>query len=228
MKGELRLKNLPKTSELFDVEHTICRELFYEVDYAYEIIPEIKSFIGVLAGKLGKDYLEIKRGVFVAEDTKIAEGATILAPAIIGHGVEIRPGAYLRGSVIIGDGAVIGNSTEVKNSIIFDGAKLPHYNYVGDSIIGYNAHMGAGSIASNQRLDKAEISIEYDGELQSLGLRKMGVLLGDYAEVGCGSVICPGSIIGREAVIYPLSLVKGIIPEACVYNGKAIKEKRIK
>lgn len=222
------MSQIPKTQELFDIEHTICKELFYEAVYAYELIPEISRYIGILSAKLGRDYLEVKRGVFIACDAKIADGVHITAPAIIGHGTELRPGAYLRGGVVIGDGAVIGNSTELKNSVIFDGAQLPHYNYIGDSIIGYNAHMGAGAIASNLRLDKAEISVKTDEGIQRLGMRKMGVLLGDYAEVGCGSVLCPGSIIGRESVIYPLSVVKGIIPEACVFDGVTVKEKHVR
>lgn len=222
------MKNIPKTTDLFDIEYTICRDLFSECEYAHEIIPEIKRHFEAIRKKLVGRYFEIKKDVFVAESAKIAEGATILGPTIVGEDTEIRPGAYIRGGVIIGRGAVIGNSTEIKNSIIFDEAKLPHYNYVGDSIIGYRAHLGAGAIASNQRLDKAEISLgNGDGRVYT-GLRKLGVLLGDYAEVGCGSVISPGTVIGRETVIYPLSHVKGVIPEACVFDGCSVKEKRNK
>lgn len=220
------MKNIPKTRDLFDIEHTVCRDLFYECEYAYEIIPEIGRQFEFIRKKLSGRFFEIKEDVFVAEDAKIWEGATISGPAVIGHGAEIRPGAYLRGKVIIGDGAVIGNSTEVKNSIIFDGAKLPHYNYVGDSIIGYRAHLGAGAIASNQRLDKGEIILRCGEDNISSGQRKLGTLLGDYAEVGCGSVLSPGAIVGREAIIYPLSHVVGVIPEACIFDGVSIKEKR--
>lgn len=222
------MNQIPRTEELFDIEHTILKELFREATYAYELIPEISRYIGIISSGLGRDFLEVKRGVFIADDAKIADGVHIIAPAIIGHASELRPGAFLRGGVVVGDGAVIGNSTELKNAVIFDGAQLPHYNYVGDSIIGYKAHMGAGAIASNLRLDKREICLKTDEGVTPLGLRKMGVLLGDYAEVGCGSVLCPGSIVGRESVIYPLSVVKGIIPEACIYDGTRVKEKGIK
>ena len=157
--------------------------------------------------------------VWAAKDAKISDKATIIGPAIIGHNTEIRPGAYIRGSVIIGDDAIIGNSTEIKNSIIFDEAQLPHYNYVGDSIIGYRAHMGAGSIISNVRLDHNNVSVKANGEKIDTGLRKMGVLLGDRAEIGCNSVICPGSIIGRDSIIYPLSRISGIIPQSHYFYG---------
>ena len=158
-------------------------------------------------------FKEASDDVYIAYDAKIWPGVSISGPAIIGHKAEIRPGAFIRGNVIIGDGAIIGNSTEVKNTIIFDEAKLPHYNYVGDSIIGFRAHMGAGAIASNLRLDKKEISIRYEGETLNTKLKKIGVFLGDYAEIGCGCVLCPGTIIGREALVYPLLTVKGIVGE---------------
>ena len=163
---------------------------------------------------------EIQKNVFVHESAKIWAGATLVGPIIIGKNAEIRPGAFLRGKVIVGDGCVIGNSTEIKSSIIFDEAKLPHYNYVGDSIIGYRAHLGAGAIASNLRLDKKSIAIGCGSGRIDTGLKKLGVMLGDYAEVGCGALLCPGAIVGREAVIYPMTTVSGIISEREIYKGK--------
>ena len=150
----------------------------------------------------------------------------ILPPAIIGHGTVLRHGAYLRGSVIVGDGAVIGNSTEVKNSIIFDGAQLPHYNYVGDSIVGYRAHLGAGATVSNLRLDKRSVIIRAEEERRDTGRRKLGALIGDRAEIGCGAVLCPGAVIGRRSTVYPLSLVRGVIGSGMIFDGETEREVR--
>ena len=218
----------PKPEELFNLNETIAGAIFDGAKFPFEVLPKIKDFCISLFTSLGEDFIEIKNGVFAAKDAKIAENATIIGPAIIGHNTEIRPGAYIRGSVIIGDNAVIGNSTEIKNAIIFNGAQLPHYNYVGDSIIGYKAHLGAGAIVSNFRLDHASIKIASEGEKFDTGLRKMGVLLGDFAEVGCNSVICPGSIIGRGSVIYPLSRVVGILESESYFYGdeRGIQKKR--
>lgn len=210
---------IPKTEELFDLSHTIAKDIFDGCEKPYHALTKIKEFCIQLSKKLDDGYTMIAPDVWAAKDAKISDKATVIGPAIIGHNTEVRPGAYIRGSVIIGDGAVIGNSTEIKNAIIFDGAQLPHYNYVGDSIIGYRAHMGAGAIVSNFRLDHNNISIKSDDEKINTGLRKMGVLLGDRAEVGCNSVICPGSIIGRECVIYPLSRIIGILPENYYFYG---------
>lgn len=215
-----------KTRELFDLEHTIAEPLLKKCEYPHQALPMIGSYIKEeIIPLLDDSYREIGDGVFAAADAKIWEGATIVGPTVIGHGAEIRPGAFIRGNAIIGDGAVIGNSTEVKNAIIFDGAQLPHYNYVGDSIIGYKAHMGAGAIASNLRLDKKIIVLKSDDEQMDSGLKKIGVFLGDHAEVGCGSVLCPGSIVGPCAMVYPLSMVRGAIPGGCIYDGKSIKKK---
>ncbi len=210
---------IASTGELFDFNETIAKDIFEGCSEPYEVLPKIKNFCIEYSKTLGDDYEEICEGVFAARDAKIAETATLIGPAIIGHNVEIRPGAYIRGSVIIGDGAVIGNSTEIKNAIIFNGAQLPHYNYVGDSVIGHKAHLGAGAIISNFRLDHSSVKIKTgDGKIDT-GLRKMGALVGDFAEVGCGSVINPGSIIGRGCVIYPLSRISGILPEDTYFYG---------
>ena len=214
-----------KTRELFDLSHTIASEMLSECEYPHQALSKIGGFIKEYIKTLDSSYKKIADDVYVASDAKIWDGVTIVGPTIIGHGAEIRPGAFIRGNAIIGDGAVIGNSTEVKNAIVFDGAQLPHYNYVGDSIIGYKAHMGAGAIASNLRLDKKEIILKSEDETMDSGLRKIGVFLGDYAEVGCGSVLCPGSIVGREALVYPLSSVRGSVPERTIYDGKSFKKR---
>ena len=214
-----------KTSELFDTNHSLAKALLDECEYPHMALPKIKDCILSIIPTLDSSYSELYEGVYVANDAKIWDNVTIVGPTIIGHNAEIRPGAFIRGSVIIGDDAVIGNSTEIKNAIVFDGAQLPHYNYVGDSIIGYHAHMGAAAIASNLRLDKKEIILKSDDEKMDSKLRKIGVFLGDYAEVGCGSVLCPGSIVGRGAMIYPLTTVRGSVPENTIYDGKTFKEK---
>ena len=211
--------SLPTVTDLFDLNETNAKEIFDGCTLAYEVLPKIKDFCIALSKTLSDDYEEISEGVFAAKDAIISDKATIIAPTIIGHKTEVRPGAYIRGSAIIGDGVVIGNSTEIKNAIIFNGAQLPHYNYVGDSIIGHRAHLGAGAIISNFRLDHGNIKIsKKDGKIDT-GLRKMGALVGDFAEIGCNSVVNPGSIVGRRCVIYPLSRINGILPEDYYFYG---------
>lgn len=219
------MNNIPKTSELFDFDRTIAKPLLSECEYPYEVLPRIADFIKTISGDLDSSFKEVTPGVFIAEDARIWEGATICPPTIIGHKTEVRPGAFIRGNVIVGDGAVIGNSTELKNSIVFDGAELPHYNYVGDSIIGYKSHMGAGAIASNLRLDRRELSVFKDGEKVNTGLKKIGVFLGDRAELGCGCVACPGSAVGRETLVFPLVRISGVIPEKMIWDGETYKER---
>ena len=214
--------NLPKKEDLFDLSHTVAKSLFDGCEEVYYVITKIKEFIKQLSDGLGNDYLEISDGVFVARDSSISDFATVIGPTIIGHRTELRPGAYIRGSVIVGDDAVIGNSCEVKNSLLFDGVQIPHYNYVGDSILGYRVHLGAGAIVSNFRLDRENISIKTDGSKIKTPLRKMGALIGDFCEVGCNAVICPGSIIGRNTVVYPLTSVNGTI------NIKPINESEVR
>ena len=213
------------TDELFDLNHTLAKDFFPKED-PYLILPEIKKIVYEIASTLKDGYTEVSEGVFIADDAKIYPNTTVEAPTIIGHKTEVRPGAFIRGCAIIGDGVVVGNSTEIKNAIIFDGVQIPHYNYVGDSILGYKSHLGAGAIASNFRLDHKNIAINYGGERIDTGLRKMGVLLGDFAEVGCGSVICPGAIIGRESMIYPLSRIIGSIPEKTIFKDGTLKTRR--
>ena len=216
------MNNIPRTIELFDLSHTKAEPLLSECEYPYEAIPKIKEFVKSLFDKLDDSYEKISEDVYIAKDAKIWPNTTIVGPTIIGHRTEVRPGAFVRGSVLVGDDAVIGNSTELKNCIVFDRAQLPHYNYVGDSIIGHRGHMSAGAIASNLRLDKGKISVEG----VATNLTKFGVCLGDFAEVGCSAVLCPGTIIGRGTLIYPLVMVKGVLPGNKVYDGHNIMDRR--
>lgn len=216
------MNNIPRTIELFDLSHTQAEPLLRECEYPYEAIPKIKEFIKSLFDKLDDSYEKISEDVYIAKDAKIWPNTTIVGPTIIGHRTEVRPGAFVRGSVLVGDDAVIGNSTELKNCIVFDRSQLPHYNYVGDSIIGHRGHMSAGAIASNLRLDKGKISVEG----VATNLTKFGVCLGDFAEVGCSAVLCPGTIIGRGTLVYPLVMVKGVLPGNKVYDGHTIMDRR--
>lgn len=219
---------IPKMCELFSLEHTLAKEDILSASPPFSVLSRIKNICEKLIGELEGEYFMLHKGIYVARDAKISNSATILAPTIIGHGTEIRPGAYIRGSVIIGDGCVIGNSSEIKNSIIFDGAQLPHYNYVGDSILGYKAHLGAGAVICNLRLDKKSVQIKENGKKLDTGLRKMGAFIGDGVEIGAGCVICPGSIIGKRSVVYPLSRVMGIIPDDYYYygDGKGMQKRK--
>ena len=213
------MEKIPTVKELFDTSHTIAARLIESSYYGHRAIQNLGEFIKNLVANLDSEYEEISLGIFVARDAKISEKATVLAPAVICSGAEIRPGAFIRGKVIVGRGAVVGNSSEVKNSIIFDEAKLPHYNYLGDSIIGYRAHMGAGVIASNQRLDKRSIRLTSEDETIDTGMVKLGALIGDGAEIGSQSVLSPGAIICKGSIIYPLSHIRGGVGENQIYDG---------
>ena len=219
---------IPKTAELFDLLHTLAAPLLCECEYPWEALPKIKDFILSIAKDLPEeDYYKVGDDVWIAKSAKIAPSALICGPTIIGESTEVRHCAYIRGNALVGDGAVIGNSTEIKNAIIFDGVQIPHYNYVGDSILGYKSHMGAGSIASNVRSDKQNISVYTSSQRIATGLRKFGTMLGDFVEVGCNSVLCPGSIVGRHSQIYPLTRVRGVIPEnsICKSSDNIVKKK---
>ncbi len=217
---------LPDINELFDLSHTRAAELLQGYVNIYEALPKLKDFIIRLGKELPPDeYDEISPEVWVAKDAVISPMATIIAPTVIGHRTEVRPGAFIRGSVLIGDDAVIGNSSEIKNAVIFDNVQLPHYNYVGDSILGYRSHLGAGAIISNFRLDHGNIKIKADTNVIETGLRKLGALLGDYAEVGCSSVIFPGTVVGRGTLIYPLTSVRGVIPKRVIMKSDGSIEK---
>ena len=197
---------------ILDINKTISKDLFKETNYPWEVLPYIKDYIITLGNNLDKDnYTEIEDHIWVGSNVEIDKLSTIIAPCIIDENTIIRPGAYIRGNAIIGKNCVIGNSTEIKNSIIFDNCQLPQYNYVGDSILGYHVHLGAGVILSNLKNDGTNIDIKYKGKKVSTGMRKMGSVIGDSTEVGCNSVLYPGTIIGKNTNIYPLTRVRGII-----------------
>lgn len=210
-----------KISDLFkDLDKTIAKDIFDGAEYPYEVLSKISDFIIELGMKLPKDeYTMISENVWVANDAIVAPTAFIGAPAIIDKGAEVRHCAFVRGSAIVGKGAVVGNSTELKNVILFDKVQVPHYNYVGDSILGYKSHMGAGSITSNVKSDKTLVTIKTEDGKVETGLKKMGAILGDEVEVGCNSVLNPGTVIGRNSNVYPLSMVRGYIPENSIFKN---------
>ena len=210
-----------KTSCLYDLSHSISGSLLSKFEYPWKALSHIKDFIIEEGKKLPKDkYTMIKENVWVANSSKISETAFIGEPCIIGENSEVRHCAFIRGSVIIGDNCVVGNSTEMKNSIIFDNVQIPHYNYVGDSILGYKSHLGAGAVTSNVKSDKTLVTVSSEGEKIATGLKKFGAMVGDGTEVGCNSVLCPGTVIGKNCTIYPLSMVRGYIKENSIFKNK--------
>ena len=214
------------TKDLFECEVPFLKDVFAKSQYPWEILPQIKEIIQKVLKEGIPGYHLLKEGVLVGEDVSIAETATIIAPAIIGSHTEIRPGAYLRGNVITGENCVLGNSSEFKNCILLYHVQAPHYNYVGDSILGNYAHMGAGSICSNLKSDGKNIVVHGEQEYET-GLRKIGGILGDHADIGCGSVLNPGSVIGKNTQVYPMSCIRGVVPENSIYKDKNnIVEKR--
>lgn len=210
-----------KTHNIFDLEKTLAKPYLSKFEFPWEALVGIKDFILNLGPTLNKSiYEEIKPHVWVAKSTKVFESAYINAPCIIGENTEVRHSAFIRGSVLIGNNCVIGNSTEIKNSIVFDGVHIPHFNYVGDSILGYMSHLGAGAITSNVKSDKSLVTVIKDGQKIETGLKKFGAMVGDCVEVGCQSVLCPGTVIGKNTNIYPLSLVRGFIPENSIFKNQ--------
>ena len=190
-------------------------------DMPFEALSHIADMIVDISKELDKDkYNAISDGVWVAKSAIIAPTATIIGPCIIDEDTEIRPGAFIRGNVIVGKKAVVGNSTELKNCILFDGVQVPHFNYVGDSILGYKAHMGAGAVTSNVKSDKTLVTVRIDGERIETGRKKFGALLGDFVEVGCNSVLNPGTVVGKNTSVYPLSSVRGYVPENSIYKSE--------
>lgn len=208
-----------KILNLYDLNETIAKELFNGAEYPWELLPQIGDFIKKLGATLPKDeYEQVEEFVWIEKTATVASSACINGPAIIGRGAEVRHCAFIRGNAIVGDGAVVGNSTELKNVILFNKAQVPHYNYVGDSILGYKAHMGAGSITSNVKSDKTLTAIHtYNGKIQT-GLKKVGAMLGDYVEIGCNSVLNPGTVIGRNTNVYPLSSVRGFVASDSIFK----------
>lgn len=204
---------------LYTLEETIAEELLEGLTYPWEALPKIKDFIIALGEKLPEDKFERREGnIWIARSAKVFPSAYIGGPAIIDEEAEIRHCAFIRGSAIVGKGAVVGNSTELKNVVLFNKVQVPHYNYVGDSILGYRAHMGAGSITSNVKSDKTLVVVKAGEEVCETGLKKFGAMLGDHVEVGCNSVLNPGTVIGRNTNIYPTSMVRGVIPANSIYK----------
>ncbi len=215
-------------NDLYDLSHTKAADYLKQFTYPWEALEGIKNLILEIGATLSPDeYDHPEEDVWIAKDAKRYPNNYIAGPCIIGHGTEVRPGAFIRGSALVGDNCVVGNSTELKNVILFDNVQVPHYNYVGDSILGYKAHMGAGSITSNVKSDKKLVVIKNEGELIETGRKKVGALVGDRVEVGCNTVLNPGTVIGRDSNVYPVSCVRGVIPENCIYKeAKKIVLKR--
>lgn len=206
---------------LLDLNETIAKELFEGKTYPWEVLPEIGAFILKLGATLDPaEYDCLEGNIWIAKSASIAPSASIHGPAIIGKEAEIRHCAFIRGNAIVGEGAVVGNSTELKNAVLFNKVQVPHYNYVGDSVLGYQSHMGAGSICSNVKSDKKLVVVKNGTETCETGLKKFGDMLGDHVEVGCGSVLNPGTVIGRNSNVYPLSPVRGCVPADSIYKNK--------
>ena len=206
---------------LLDLNETIAKELFEGKNYPWEVLPEIGDFIVKLGSTLSPEEYDCLEGdIWIAKSAKVAPTASISGPAIIGKDADVRHCAFIRGKAIVGEGAVVGNSTELKNSVLFNKVQVPHYNYVGDSILGFKSHMGAGSICSNVKSDKKLVIVKDGEEKVETGLKKFGAMLGDHVEVGCGSVLNPGTVIGRNTNIYPLSPVRGCVPANSIYKNK--------
>ena len=216
-----------KTVDILDLSHSLAGVELSQFIYPFECVPHIGEIILSLISRIPKDYNLISEGVYAHRSAKISPSAQILPLTVIGANTEVRQGAFIRGNCLIGDGCVIGNSTEIKNSILFDGVQAPHFNYIGDSVLGYRAHTGAGVILSNLKSDKTSVSINLGGERFYTGLKKLGSVLGDFTEVGCNSVLNPGTITGRGVRIYPLSSVRGIVPSNTIYkNGITVPNKK--
>lgn len=204
---------------LYDLNETIAKDIFDGATYPWEVLPKIKDFILELGNSLSEEeYEKAGENIWIAKSAKVAPSASITGPAIIGKDAQVRHCAFIRGNAIVGEGAVVGNSTELKNVILFNKVQVPHYNYVGDSILGYKAHMGAGSITSNVKSDKTLATVKTADGVIETGLKKFGAMLGDEVEVGCGTVLNPGSVVGSHTNIYPLSMVRGYVPAGSIYK----------
>lgn len=217
-----------RTADLYDLSHTQAKGYLEGFAYPWEALAGIKDMIVGLGETLDPAlYEKAGENVWISKSARIYPNNYIEGPCIIGHNTEVRPGAFIRGSVLVGENCVVGNSTELKNCILFDNVQVPHYNYVGDSILGYKSHMGAGSITSNVKSDKTLVVIKCGDEGIETGRKKVGAMLGDFVEIGCGSVLNPGTIVGRNASVYPLSSVRGTVPEGSIYKkqGEVVKRK---
>ncbi len=225
LKEGIALNKAVKTEELFDCQVPYLKDLFASCEYPWELLPLIKKHIEKLIEEGMEGYTCISEGVLVGKNVKIYPTATIEAPTIIGEGTVIRPGAFIRGSVITGKDCVIGNSSELKNCILLDKVQVPHYNYIGDSVLGNFAHMGAGSICSNLKSDGKPVVVHAETDYET-GLRKLGGILADHADIGCGCVLNPGTVIGKNTSVYPLTSLRGVIGEGCIVKSPECIVKR--
>lgn len=210
-----------------DLNQTITKKLFENIYYPWEVLPKIKNYVLEIGPTLNKnEFDEISENVWISKEAIVADSAHIAGPTVIQKGTEVKHCAFIRGGVIVGENCVVGNSTEIKNSVLFNGVQVPHFNYVGDSILGYKAHMGAGSITSNVKSDKSTVTVKTDNEKIDTSLKKFGAILGDHVEIGCNAVLNPGSVLGRNVSVYPTSMVRGFIPENTIFknNGEKIKK----
>lgn len=215
-------------ANMLDMSQTIAGELFEGKTYPWEVLPEIGDFIVKLGKTLDPDEYDCVEGnVWIAKTAKVAPTAFINGPAIIGKNTEVRHCAFIRGNALVGEGCVVGNSTELKNVVLFNNVQVPHYNYVGDAVLGYKSHMGAGSICSNVKSDKKLVVVKDGDEKIETGLKKFGAMLGDFVEIGCNSVLNPGTVIGRHTNVYPLSSVRGVIPANSIFKkpGEVVQKK---
>jgi len=209
-------------SNLYDLTHSLAGNYLSGFDYPWQALKGIQNLILSLGSQLGEDYVEVSPTVWVHKTAAIAPTAHLGAPCIIGAGTEVRHCAFIRGSALVGENCVVGNSVELKNVILFDCVQVPHYNYVGDSILGYKSHMGAGSVTSNVKSDKTLVTVKYGEEKLETGLKKFGAMLGDFVEVGCNSVLNPGTVIGRHSNVYPTSCVRGVVPENSIWKNNGV------
>ena len=216
-----------KTAELYDFTHSLAGEYLSGWEYPWQALSGIKELILTLGPTLGEDYREVSPQVWVHKNAKVAPTAFLGSPCIIGPGTEVRHCAFVRGSALVGENCVVGNSVELKNVILFDNVQVPHYNYVGDSILGYKSHMGAGSLTSNVKSDKTLVVVKDGPEQIPTGLKKMGAMLGDFVEVGCNSVLNPGTVIGRHTNIYPTSCVRGVVPADSIFKTGGVVVKKV-
>lgn len=205
--------------DLFSLENTIAANIFEGTNYAWEVLPKISGFIKELGKTLNPEkFNKIGEDIWVAKTAKVAESACLNGPLIVDENAEIRHCAFIRGNAIVGKNCVVGNSTELKNVLLFDFVQVPHYNYVGDSVLGYRSHLGAGAITSNVKSDKTLVSVKFNNQKIETGLKKFGAMVGDFVEVGCSSVLNPGTVIGKNTNVYPLSMVRGVIPPNSIYK----------
>ena len=221
-----RMNMMIKTKDLFDLTHTQAWEYLAEFEYPWQALKGIGSMIATLGESLGEDYVQVQPQVWIHKTAKVAPTAYLGAPCIIGAGTEVRHCAYIRGNALVGENCVVGNSVELKNVILFDKVQVPHFNYVGDSILGYKAHMGAGSVTSNVKSDKTLVTVKSGDERIETGLKKFGAMVGDGVEVGCNAVLNPGTVIGRNSNIYPTSCVRGVVPELCIWKTGGVIVKK--